>query len=499
VLKILNTKQIKELDAYTIKHEPVSSIDLMERACRAFVTWFAEKFDVEKKVGVVCGTGNNGGDGLGVARLLQEWGYSIKVWIVRGPVPESTDFSINLDRLKNKVEVFEITTRRDRGLFNDCDVLIDAIFGSGLSRPVEGIYEQAINCINQSDAFRVAIDIPSGLMADTHSQGEIVKADYTISFQLPKLAFLMPENYVFTGEWLLVDIGLKKEFIKDAASQYFVVQRKDVKRIKKPRLKFDHKGTYGRAMLISGSYGKMGAAVLAARAAMRSGLGLLTIHTPECGYQILQTSIPEAMVSIDPHEDFFSTLPEVSAMDAVGIGPGIGSHPETIRAFAKLLDNYSKPIVIDADGLNILAANSHLLLTLPPGCILTPHPKEFERLVGTWRDDFERLEKLKTLAKELNAVIVLKGANSSIASPEGDVYFNTTGNPGMATGGSGDVLTGILTSILAQGYPSLETALLGVYVHGLAGDNAVTEKGMDSLIASDIIDSLPRAFQRIDQ
>lgn len=497
MLKILSTKQIKELDTYTIEHEPIPSIDLMERACRAFVIWFAEKFDNANKIGIVCGTGNNGGDGLGVARLLQEWGYSVTVWIVRGSVSESPDFASNLNRLSGKVEIIEITSPGEN-LFSGQDILIDAIFGSGLSRPVEGIYAHTIESINQTEAIRIAIDIPSGLMADTHSTGAIVKAHYTLSFQLPKLAFLMPENYKYVGEWALVDIGLKKDFIREATSQYFLIRLKDVKKIKRPRLKFHHKGNYGRAMLISGSNGKMGAAVLAARAAMRSGLGLLTIHSPKCGYYILQTSIPEAMVSVDEHNDFFSTLPEIETMDTIGIGPGIGTKEETAKAFGQLLDRYRKPIVIDADALNLLSTYTHLLLSLPPDCILTPHPKEFERLVGPWGNDFERLEKLKTLAKDLKAVIVLKGANSSIASPEGNVYFNSTGNPGMATGGSGDVLTGILTGILAQGYSPLETAIFGTYLHGLSGDCAAIDKGMDSLIASDLVDYLPDAFKRID-
>lgn len=496
-MKILNTSQIKALDAYTIEHEPILSIDLMERACRAFVNWFTERFDASNKVGIVCGTGNNGGDGLGVARLLQEWGYPVKVWIVKGSVPESIDFAINFKRLNNKVEVFEITSSADRGLFHDRDVLIDAIFGSGLSRPVEGIYAQAIACINQTDAYCVAIDMPSGLMADSHSTGSVVQADFTVSFQLPKLAFFMPENYEHTGEWFLVDIGLKKDFIRQAKCDHFFLQRKDIRRIRKPRKKFDHKGNYGRAMLIAGSYGKMGAAVLASKAAMRAGLGLLTVHVPKCGYEILQTAVSEAMASIDEDQNCFAMVPDVKAMDIIGIGPGIGLAESTVEAFSKLLVASKNPMVIDADALNILSAHRDFQKMIPPGSILTPHPKEFERLAGTWKDDFEKLEKLRHHSAELKAVIVLKGAYSAIASPNGEVYFNSTGNPGMATGGSGDVLTGILTGLLAQRYTSIEAAIMGVYLHGLAGDIALIDKGMEGLIASDFIDYLPKAFQSI--
>jgi NAD(P)H-hydrate epimerase len=497
VLKILNTSQIKALDAYTIEHEPILSIDLMEHACRAFVNWFTERFDAGYKVGIVCGTGNNGGDGLGIARLLQEWGYLVTVWIVKGSVPESIDFNINFKKLNSKLKIFEIATASDRGLFKEQDILIDAIFGSGLSRAVEGIYAQAIDCMNQTEAFRIAVDIPSGLMANSHSSGAIVKAHYTVSFQLPKLAFFMPENYQYTGEWFIVDIGLKKDFIKNASCSHFFLQHKDIRRIKKVRRKFDHKGNYGRAMLICGSYGKMGAAVLASRAAMRAGLGLLTVHVPECGYSILQSTVPEAMTIVDEDRHCFSSLPDISSMDAIGIGPGIGTHEKTVKVFGEFLGSVTKPLVIDADALNILSVNPLLQKNLPAGSILTPHPKEFERLAGTWRDDFEKLEKLKGLAASLNVVIILKGAYSAVASPEGSVYFNSTGNPGMATGGSGDVLTGMLTGILAQGYEPLETAIAGVYLHGLAGDLASQETGTDGLIASDIINFLPKAFKSV--
>lgn len=370
MLKILNTSQIKELDAYTIAHEPILSIDLMERACRGVVAWITERFDATKKVGVICGPGNNGGDGLGIARLLAEWSFPVKVWIVKGSAPESIDFATNLSRLNHKVEVYEITSSADQGLFHDRDILIDGIFGSGLSRPVEGLFAQVIECINKTKACVIAIDIPSGLMADKHSTGPIVKADYTLSFQLPKLAFMLPESDQYIGEWMLIDIGLKKDFIKEAESPYIVLQRKDIRKIKNPRLRFDHKGNNGRAMLFCGSHGKMGAAVLAARAAMRSGLGLLTVHTPKCGYGILQTTIPEAMVSVDAHEEIFTNLPDTSKMDAIGIGPGIGVSELTVEAFRQLLDNYKKPMVIDADGLNILAENSDLIKKLSKGCIL---------------------------------------------------------------------------------------------------------------------------------
>lgn len=493
MLKILTAKQIKELDAYTIQQEPVASIDLMERACRAFITWLAEKFDSSKSIKIVCGTGNNGGDGLGIARVLYDRNYRVKVFIIRGG-SESEDFKVNFDRLPVKIERHEIVNEQDVVPFADHDILIDAIFGSGLSRGVEGIYASVIHAINQADVIRIAVDLPSGLMADHHVEGIVVKAHYTVSFQLPKLAFFMPENQLYVGEWHSVNIGLNKEFIASLEGSDFLLEKSDSAAIRKQRTKFSHKGTYGKAMIIAGSYGKIGAAVLAARATLRSGVGLLTVHVPRCGYAVLQTSVPEAMVSSDKHENHFTAAPDLDQYDAIGIGPGLGTDGETVKAFAFVLRHSTKPLVIDADGLNILAAHRELIHALPANSILTPHPKEFERLVGKWKNDFDRLEKLRSFSKQTNSIIVLKGAYTSVASPDGNVSFNPTGNPGMATGGSGDVLTGVLTGLLAQHYTPLEAARLGVYVHGYAGDLAAKKKSMEAMIASDIINLLPKAF-----
>jgi len=497
MLKILSAKQIKELDQFTIEHEPISAIDLMERASHAFVDWFVPHFRPSKKIGIVCGPGNNGGDGLGIARMLNELGYSVKVWIVKSDLKESESFKINLERIQGKITSYEISKESDRGLFTGCDVLIDAVFGSGLSRPTEGIFAQVISCINQTDAIRIAVDIPSGLFADSNSSGEIVNAHHTITFQLPKLALLFPENHKWVGRWHLVDIGLNKEFIKSASASNYFVTEKSIKKIIKPRDQFSHKGTYGHALLIAGSYGKMGACVLAAKAALRSGLGLLTVHIPTCGYSIIQTSAPEAMASLDASENYFSSLPENLNYSSIGIGPGLEMNSETVVALAKVLKQYKKPIVIDADALNMLSLNQELLQLIPERSILTPHPKEFERMAGDWKNDFERLELLRSFSIKLKSIVVLKGAYTSIACPDGNVFFNSTGNPGMAKGGSGDALTGVLTALLAQGYSSKDSALLGVYLHGLAGDLAANELGMDSMTATDLIAWIPHSFKKL--
>lgn len=497
-MKILNTRQIRELDAYTIQHEPITSIELMERASRSFVDWFMVRVLTTSKVGIVCGTGNNGGDGLAIARMLEGWGYPVKVWIVKGGVTESDDFKTNLRNLPEKIVRREIRTERDVSL-GECDVLIDAVFGSGLSRPAEGLYAYVINAINQSSAVRIAVDIPSGLMADEHSSGTIVRADYTVTFQLPKLAFLLPESYPFTGEWVVVDIGLHRKFIKEASGPYYYTKLKDVRRMLKPRDRFAHKGTYGHALLIAGSYGKIGAAVLASRGALRAGLGLLTVHVPACGYQIIQTAVPEAMAQVDEDRDVFSVAPDVARYSALGIGPGLGQDERTKNALARTLEVFGKPVVIDADALNLLGSDRRLRQLVPPGSILTPHPKEFERLTGPWKDDFERLEMQKQLAVSMKSVVVLKGAFTSVATEKGLVHFNSTGNPGMATGGTGDVLTGVLTGLLAQNYSPEEAAVAGVFLHGLGGDFAADECGMTSLTASDLTDHLPAAFLKVSR
>lgn len=499
MLKILNTSQIREWDAFTIKNESIASIELMERACLAFVRWFVERFDSKDRVGVVCGTGNNGGDGLGIARMLHSRGYRVKVWIVNVGVPESPDFEINRSRIEKEIECSEISEKPAPAIFSKSQVLIDGIFGSGLSRPVEGLYAEVIEEMNNTNAKKVAIDIPSGLFADKHTAGLSFCADFTLTFQTPKVSFLFPENETRVGEWIPLDIKLNKNYLEGVKTNYYYVEKKWVAKRIPVRKKFAHKGDFGKALIIAGSFGKMGACVLSARAALRSGVGLLTVHVPQCGYQIIQTSLPEAMVSVDDDEKCFTAATDVKNFTAIGLGPGLGVDVKTVSAFKILLQNATKPMVIDADGINILAANRELLHLLPVNTILTPHIGEFYRLVGDCEDEFERLEKAKSLAAQTKSIIVLKGANTSTVAPNGKVYFNSTGNPGMATAGSGDVLTGIITGLLAQGVEPLKAAIVGVYIHGLAGDLAGSKIGFTSLMASDIINSLHRAFKGVSR
>ncbi len=323
---------------------------------------------------------------------------------------------------------------------------------------------------------------------------KIINADYTFSFQFPKLAFLLPENEIYVGNWEIINIGLSADYINSAFTKNYFVIKDDIIPSIKGRAKFSHKGIYGHAMIIAGSYGKMGAAILASKACLRTGVGLLHTHVPKAGVAILQTALPEAMISVDGAEDYFSETPDISLFSAIGIGPGLGTAHKTQLAFKKLIQNSVAPMVVDADALNILSLNPTWLAFLPEGTILTPHPKEFERLAGSWHDDFERLEKQRNLAQKHGIYIVLKGANTSVCFPDGNCYFNSTGNPGMATAGSGDVLTGVITGLLAMGYTSGVAAVLGVYLHGLAGDIAASENGCEALIAGDIVDKMGEAY-----
>lgn len=495
-MKILLSSQIRQADAYTIQHEPVSSLDLMERASMAFTNWFMDHFNQDRSIKIVAGSGNNGGDGLAVARLLLEKGYQVKVYAIKSK--GSPDFEANYQRLTALTAIHLIENDQTIPIFQSRDIIIDALFGSGLSRPAEGLYAQVIQQMNDAAATIVAIDIPSGLFSDKHSTGEsIVRADHTVSFQVPKLAFFIRENQPFVGDWQIVDIGLHESFISHLDSSYTLVDQEIIKKLLIKRSKFDHKGNFGRVKIIAGGYGKMGAAVLSAKACLKSGVGLLTVHIPECGYDIIQTAVPEAMATVDPSLRCFSQVPDLKGMEVVGVGPGLGTSQKTIHAFSVLLDQFRQPMVIDADGLNIMGQHRELLEKIPQGSVLTPHPKEFERIAGEYENDFERLALQKSFAKKYRVNLVVKGAYTTVTTPQGQVYFNPTGNPGMATAGSGDVLTGIITALLGQNKDPLKAAILGVYMHGLAGDLACRENGWEATTANEIIHYLSRAFKHL--
>jgi hydroxyethylthiazole kinase-like uncharacterized protein yjeF len=501
-MKIFRCEQIKEIDEYTIKHEPIASVDLMERAAGQVLNWYLPRFERSRRIIIFTGPGNNGGDGLALARMLASNRYDVEIHHVKFTDKTSGDWMINLQRLETEtsVTVNYLTGTDMIPVISSEDIIIDAIFGSGLTRPAEGLPLEVIKQINLSVATIISVDIPSGLFCEDNSLNcseGIVKADYTLSFHFPKLSFMFADNARYVGEWVVLPIGLDTAAIRNTETPYTFLGNSDVSPILKKRNLFDHKGTFGHGLLISGSSGKMGAAVLGAGAALRTGIGLITCHIPSCGTMIMQSSLPEAMVKADRSEEFVSDIGKTDNYSAVGIGPGLGTDPSTQQAFHKLLSECRKPMVIDADGLNILSLNKKWLSLLPAGTVLTPHPKEFERLAGKTGNGFSCLERQIEFSGDHKCVVVLKGAHSSITTPEGKVMFNSTGNPGMATGGSGDVLTGIILSLLAQGYTSENSAVLGVYLHGIAGDLAAGESCYESIIASDIINSIGKAFNKI--
>ena len=491
-MKILSASQIRDLDAYTIQNEPISSLDLMERAARAFVCWLCARYDNRQKIVIFCGKGNNGGDGLAMARLLSGKGYQVRVYVVHYTQKSTDDFQANLDRLGNFLAIHDIRHTDDIPALPPDDLLVDALLGSGLSRPASGLLEKVIQSLNDSLAEVVSVDIASGLYMDKVNKetDPIVKPDHTVSFQLPKLAFMIPHNGAFVGHWHVVDIGLSDTFVEKSDTPYHFTDAKTANHLIRAREKFSHKGTFGHALLLAGSYGKMGAAQLSGAACLRSGVGLLTVHVARCGYTIMQIALPEAMVSVDIHENIITTLPQLDSYSAIGVGPGLGREPQTLKALDELIDKAKVPMIWDADALNLLSENPNLLKKLPEGTLITPHPKEFERLAGKSSDDYERLERGRRFAQEHRLVVCLKGAHTAVIFPDGSVHFNATGNAGMATGGSGDVLTGILTSLLAQKYPPQDAARLGVYQHGVAGDRAAQLRTKVSMIASDIVENL---------
>ena len=501
-MKLFRSDQIKQIDELTIKEEPISSADLMERASGQVVRWYLERFDRSRRVFIFAGPGNNGGDGLAIARLLDSNRYDVLVYYVELSQKTTDDWNKNLDRLKTetKVAVYYLKDIEKFPHISAEDIVIDAIFGSGLTRQAEGLSADVIRNINSTDATIISIDIPSGLFGEdnTHNLPDaIITADHTLSFQFPKLAFMFPENAKYIGEWTILPIGLSSNAVRKTNSPYLFTEKNDVAPLLKKRKKFDHKGIFGHGILLAGSLGKMGAAVLGATAALRSGIGLISVHVPAGGVSIIQNALPEAMVEPDKNEEHLSEIGNTLSFNAVGIGPGLGTEPDSQKALFKLLTKCKRSIVMDADALNIISLNEDWLPLIPEGTILTPHPKEFERLAGKTENSYIRLLKQIQLSVDYKCIIVLKGAYTSISSPDGKVFFNSTGNPGMATAGSGDVLTGILLSLLAQGYAPQNAAVLGVYLHGLAGDIAAEESCFESIIASDIIKCLGKAFNKI--
>jgi NAD(P)H-hydrate epimerase len=503
-MKVFPVSQIKTIDARTIELEPVASIDLMERAAEACTGWIVTRFPASRPVVVFAGMGNNGGDGLAIARQLRRFGYEVSVYLPELGGTPSADFQKNLDRLQTVqgISIQRFQEKDNLPAINPTSIVLDAIFGSGLSRPASGLAARLIRHINVYGRDIISIDLPSGLFGEDNTANDpecIVKARYTLSFQFPKLAFFFASNAQYTGEWHILDIGLHPGVITETATNWNYLQQEDLSGMLRPRPRFSHKGTFGHALIIAGSAGMMGAAVLSARACLRSGAGLVTAHIPSGSENLMHMACPEALVSSDSSPLCFESLPELKSFTAVGTGPGLGRRKETVKAMKKLLTSCRLPLVLDADALNIIAENPDLLESLPEGSILTPHPGEFERLFGKTANAYERWKLQVEMSIKMQVYISLKGAYTCLATPDGISWFNSTGNPGMATGGSGDVLTGLISGLLANHHTPLQAALLGMWLHGKAGDMASENTGEDALTAGDLVERLGNAFHILRQ
>ncbi|MCL6103538.1 MAG: NAD(P)H-hydrate dehydratase [Bacteroidetes bacterium] len=498
-MKIFSREQLMQIDRRTIMEEPISEIDLMERASKALADWLITYYPPATRIAVFAGPGNNGGDAMAVARLLAGLNFPVDLYLPALGRKRSGASLINLERLKEigYVPIVDLNNRTEFPDLTNYDLLLDGLYGYGLNRPLEGFACEVIDWINQSGVEVVSVDLPSGLLSEENSSntGSIIRATYTLTLEFPKLSLFFSENGPFFGNWEVIPFGLSEKAIDETKTKLFFLDQESVSAILKRRKIFSHKGSYGHGLLLSGSKGKFGAAQLAAKGALRAGLGLLTTHLPEAGSTILQVALPESMTSIDPGKDFISELPDLDKYAALAAGPGIGTNLKTQEVVRQLIELARVPMVLDADALNILAQNPAWIKKLPFETILTPHPAEFDRLSGiVVKSDEERFFIAGQFAGSYGAVLILKGAYTRIFFPDGTTCFNSTGNPGMATGGSGDVLTGILLGLLCQGYSPREAALLGVYLHGKSADLRVGSSSEESLIAGEIADYLGDAF-----
>jgi len=495
-MKILSAQQLYEADQITIKKGNITSLNLMEHAATSCFQWIHNRLQGDSvTIQVFCGTGNNGGDGLVIARHLKQHGYHVNTYIINCSNKRSDEFLANYDRLK-EIGVWPemITCSSEFPVISENEMVIDAIFGLGLSRSPKDVLKETIQFINASNAYVLSIDFPSGLFADkpiTDTES-VIKAYHILTFQTPKLAFLLPDNQEYVTSWEVIDIGLNAEYLTTVEADFYLTNKNDILPIYKYRERFSHKGDYGHSLIVGGSFGKIGAVTLASRAALSIGSGLVTAYVPKCAYQIVQTSLPEVMVEVDAENELQYFNSKINPT-VIGIGIGMGTNTKTVEGFKKFLQENKIPLVVDADAINLLSKNKSLLKLLPENSVLTPHPKEFERLVGQWKNDFEKLDKLIKLSKKYKLIIVLKGAYTAVAH-QGKIYFNTSGNPALATAGSGDVLTGIITGLIAQQYAAFEAAIMGVYLHGRTADLAMKTKVYETFTASDSIDFLSDAF-----
>ena len=496
-MKIYSADQIYEAINTTIEKNKITSSDLLEFAGTQIFNWFHMRMHgAQVPIHIFSGIGNNGGLGLVLGRQLLHHGYNVHTYVVNFSDKRSKDFLVNYDRIKEfKVWPRLLSSGEEFPEMEKEDIIVDAIFGIGLNRETSDWVKSLIKYINASDAYTVSLDVPSGLYPNHAPEDKeaVIESDYTLTGQAPKLSFFLPETGAYMKQWEALDVGLDLEYLETTDTEVQLVDKFEALPLYIPREKYAHKGTYGHSMIVGGSFGKIGAVTLASSACLRVGTGLITSYIPECGYSILQTALPEAMVICDKGEKNISNIKYDIDPTVIGMGVGMGTAAATVKALKAFLKTNKKPLIIDADALNILATNKTMLKSVPAKSILTPHPKELERLIGEWSDDFDKLEKAKVFAKKYDIVLIIKGAHT-ITIYDNSLYINNTGNPGMATAGSGDVLTGMLTGLMAQGYDPITASIFGVYLHGKAGDIALTGLGYQALTASDIVKSIGDAY-----
>ncbi len=497
-MQVFSAEQLYEADRVTTEKQGISSLDLMERAGIQIFNWLHQRMQgAQVPVHIFCGIGNNGGDGLVLGRHLIEHGYVVHIYVANFTDKRSKCFLINYDRVKKITKKWPTLMKGESDFpeIHPDDVVIDAIFGIGLNRPPEGWVKSLVQYLNSQKAFRLSIDIPSGLYANKplDDAEAVVMANHTLTFQVPKLAFFLPETGPFVPYFEPLDIGLDPEYLLTTQPLANLIAKPEAQQFYRQRKKYDYKGTYGHALIVGGSKGKMGAVQLTTRSTLRTGAGLVTAHIPGSGCSAMNTYIPEAMVSMDENEDVISNVSIDFDPTVVCVGMGMGTGTESASALKKLLSGTEKPMVLDADALNCIAADNDLLALIPENSVLTPHPGELARLVGEWENDYEKIEKAKTFAKEHKVILLCKGANTLTFFHE-HLYINTTGNPGMATAGSGDVLAGMITGLMSQGYDPLVSTVFGVYLHGSAGNIASSSLGFEAMLASDILDNIGNAF-----
>ena len=503
-MKLFTNDEIRAIERYTIEQEGVSLAELIERVAEGVTDEVCARWRSDKPTIIFAGPGNNGADALATGRLLCHHGFRPEIYLFNiGGNKLSADCAAQRDRLLAEhpdVMFTEVTKSFNMPQLHANYLVIDGLFGSGLNEELKGGFKVLVQNVNDEKATVVSIDLPSGMFGDWNPHivnRDTVHATLTLAIQFPRLCFFIPDNAELIGEWKVIDIGLSEQAISQSPVNFCLVEKRDVRHRLHHRKEFCSKADFGSAILYAGSYGMMGAAVLSASGALRAGLGKLTVCAPKCGYTILQTSVPEAMYHYNRGEMNIVDIRPERSFSAIGVGPGIGTHELTVMALEDFLASINQPVVLDADALNCIAIKPSMLNTIPVLSVLTPHAGEFDRMFGPQTSGEARLRTAIEKAKYYNIFIILKGHYTAIVRPDGKVYFNSSGTPALATPGSGDVLTGILLAMLAQGYPAELASIIAVYIHGLAGELAASEHGEYGVLAGDIAANVGRAIKDV--